>query len=370
MSSKRKLVYKDLDVLRFIAAVPIVLYCVFYLLNSYKDDVLFVFTGGFKYLKMASVEFFFFLSAFLLTAHALREYKYNSKFHFSSFMARRTLRISVHFVVLILFTFLILPWVLNILQLNNNGGQNFYSNLLHFSSESSLFTAEQILLVGLSWFLVMFLLFYFILGLIFKLFHLKLRVLSFALIFTGLLDRAYHVLIGDSFELDPLAYLIPIGMGLLFGNFIRNEKRSLDPLKEISKGTNLIVYLVGIGVIICGYFILKDTYLALVVPLIINFFFGYVVIDQTFGKNSLFKLRKLKKLGRAGRLSYGLIVYTFIISVLTLIGMESLEFETTSLATQLLFLFLSLSLSTSVAYFTYTRIDKAILAIKSEFKKI
>ncbi|OIQ37025.1 MAG: hypothetical protein BM555_01590 [Crocinitomix sp. MedPE-SWsnd] len=370
MSTKRKLIYKDIDTLRFLAAVPIVLYCVFYLMNSYKDNVIFTLTGGFKYLKMASVEFFFFLSAFLLTAHALREYKYNSSFQLSSFLARRSLRISVHFIVLILFTFLILPWVLNILQLNNTVGQNFYSNLIHFTSESHLFTAEQVLLVGLSWFLVMFLIFYFILGIIFKLFHLKLRVISFALIFIGLLDRAYHTLVSDSFELDPFAYLIPIGMGLLFGNFIRNEKRSLDPLKEISKGTNLIIYFVGGTVIVTGYFILKETYFALAIPLIINFFFGYVIIDQTFGKNSLFKLRKLKKLGRAGRLSYGLIVYTFIISVLTYIGMESLEFESTAITTQLLFLFLSLALGTSVAYFTYNRIDKAILAIKSEFKKV
>ena len=39
MSSKRKLIYKDIDTLRFLAIVPIILYCLFYLLNSYKDNL-------------------------------------------------------------------------------------------------------------------------------------------------------------------------------------------------------------------------------------------------------------------------------------------------------------------------------------------
>jgi peptidoglycan/LPS O-acetylase OafA/YrhL len=370
MSTKRKLIYKDIDTLRFLAVVPIVLYCVFYLMNSYKDNVIFTLTGGFKYLKMASVEFFFFLSAFLLTSHALREYKYKSRFNLRHFYIRRLLKLSFPISVLFIFTFLILPWIMNVLQLHSYKDPNFYSNLLRFPTKSEIFSAEQILLIGASWILIIYIFYYFLLGLIFKLFHPKLKVISFLFIILGLLDRAYHVLTSTSFEFDPLAYLVPIGIGLFFGNFVRKEKRSIETLKEIPKGTNFIVYTISLTVIVGGYFLLKETYFSLAVPLIINFTFGFMIIDQTFGKNSLFKLRKLKKMSKGGRMSFGLITYTFIISVIMLISFESLEFDSTSITTQALFICLSLSLGIGLSYFSYQRIEKPIGSIRKEFKKV
>ncbi|MFT4600790.1 MAG: peptidoglycan/LPS O-acetylase OafA/YrhL [Arenicella sp.] len=369
MSKKRRLIYKDIDALRLIAVVPIIIFCLFYLMDSYKDNVISVIIGGLQYVKMASIEFFFFLSSFLLTAHALREYKYLQKFNLRHFYTRRALKILPQFLILVLFTLLILPWILNILQLSRFDSSLFYDNLLQFGSRSAVYTPEQFLLIAGSWFILIFCGMYFLLGVIFKLFQRKLKTISYVLIGFGLADRAYHILIKTSFEFDFFAYLVPIGIGIFFGDFVRNHKMKIDALKEIPKATNLMFYAIGISSIVGGYFILKGTYFSLAVPLILSLFFGYVIIDQTYGKHSFIKLRNYKILSKAGRMSYGLFTYTMVTSVVTLIALESLELQTTSMLIQILFLFLSLVIGIAVASFSYYRIEKPLGAVKREFKK-
>src|SRR5690606_15527256 len=128
------------------------------------------------------------------------------------------------------------------------------------------------------------------------------------------------ILAETSYEMDVLSAAIPIGIGALTANITRNDERTIELIKHLSKGNHILLYGFGISVILLGYTYLGDTYAAAFIPLISCSFFGYSVMEQTYGKNSVYKLHKSKLMSRLGRITYGLIVYQSIILVIGIIS--------------------------------------------------
>jgi peptidoglycan/LPS O-acetylase OafA/YrhL len=99
-------------------------------------------------------------------------------------------------------------------------------------------------------------------------------------------------------------------------------------------------------------------------------FFGFMILDQTFGKNSPFKFRNNKVLTHLGKISFGLFVYQAILNVLIVIGIDSLDFEMTSFSTKILFTILGFVMSWIVADLSFNFVEKPLLRMRREFKKI
>lgn len=369
MSKKRKLHYKDTDFLRFVAVIPVFLYCAFYLLNSDEEGLLADTTVILGALKINSFDFFFFLSALLLCAHALREYKYNSKFRLRNFYVRRMLRIFPVLIPSLIFGFLIHPWIINVLKLTKITIPKMTSHFLMFPRDYLIFSPEQYIYFAVLWSIIMFLFFYLFIGFIFKFFKDYIKIVAYGLIAAGIATRAYHVLNDSTFEFNVLAFGIPIGFGLYVADLMRNSTRVADQFKGFTKRNHALIYFIGISAILVGYFFTNNSFLSLLVPFVSCAFFGYVILEQTYSKESLLKFRHFRIFSKLGRLSYGLIVYQSIILVITLISLESLELDTSTLFIKVLFLIISLILTYLAANFSYNFIEKAALTIRREFKK-
>src|SRR5690606_8275204 len=125
----------------------------------------------------------------------------------------------------------------------------------------------------------------------------------------------------------------------------RREERFVEFFKELTPGIHLIVYIVGILTTLFGYIFLAKTYTVALVPIFTCLFYSYVVVEQTYGKNSILKFRKSKLTSRLGKISYGLISYSSIIMVLGIISIASLELDLSSLPIQIGFLLISALMS-------------------------
>ncbi|MEX1000613.1 MAG: acyltransferase family protein [Crocinitomicaceae bacterium] len=369
MSKKRRLQFKDLDALRFFAFLPVFLYSTVYILKTGESEFMVELSNGLSKVVQNSLDFFFFLSSFLLTSHALREYKYRKSFGIKAFYVRRTMRILPLFIIALLFAFLIHPWIIETLKLTSITVPDGYYYLLMIPNYFADFSNEQFIYLVIIQSIYMFIQFYFVWGLILKFFIQQIKYVGYFFIAIGVFSRVYHILLNTPYSFDTLSAGIPIGIGAIIAHTIRNEERTVELIKHTSKATHLFVYIIGLLLVGCGYLFLGNTYAAAFIPLLTVTFYGYVCMEQTYGKHSLFKLRDNKLISRLGRISYGFVIYHSLIAVIMLISVESLEFSLGSLSTQLGVIILTFMISWLVADLSYTWFERPILAIKKEFKR-
>ena len=369
MSNKRKLFYKDLDFLKFLAVLPILAYICLYFINSFKLGVIPNVTHAFSYIKIGCIEFFFFTSAFLLTSHGLREYKYSHHFSLRSFLMRRSLRLVPLTIPLFLFALFIHPLIATYLELTTVKIPS-WSNGFLLAENFELMSTEHFVYIGALWFSLMFMLYAVMIGFFLKFVKSRLNWIGIFLILLGCAARLLHLLNETRFDFNPLSYAIPVGFGLILANYVRNEQRFRDFFKDTVFGWHLLCYVIGFGTVVLGYVYSNGTYVSLIIPLVLSYCFSYTVMAQTFSKNSTLKFRKLTRLSKFGRMSYGLITYFAILCSITVVAMDSLELDLESPGNQIIFLIITLIFTYTVARMSYEKIEKPISIFKREFHKI
>ena len=368
MASKRRLHFKDLDSLRFLAFVPVFLYCALYLIASEDNPFITDISGVMGFVKQNSFDFFFFLSSFLLTSHAMREYKYKKRFGIKWFYIRRLIKLLPLMILGILFAFLIHPAIVNILGFEPISSPKITSYFFKYPTAIPSITKEQFIPLAVIWTIYMFLQFYVFWGFILKFFIQQINYVGIGLIAIGIAARIFHVLTDTSYEFNVLAAGIPIGAGAMVANVVRNDERTVELIKHLSKGTHLLVYLIGIATIVLGYTFLGNTYADPVVAIISSAFFAYVVVEQTYSKESIFKFRKSKILSRLGKISYGLLIYQSFILVIGVISIDSLNLDMGTIAVQIMFIALGFALTWITADVSYNFLERPIYTIRKEFK--
>ena len=191
-------------------------------------------------IALNSLDFFFFLSAFLITSHGLREYKYLESFSLRNFLFRRIFRIAVVLIFALIFTFLLHPWLIRILDLHPITTPAFEPYLYLLPNYFSDFNGTELLYLVVVCSIYMFIQFYIFWGIILRFFSKYLTLISWGLIGVGIVIRVIH-LIGDSdYILDTLAYGVPIGIGALTAIGVRKEHPIIQRLKELPKNINYI----------------------------------------------------------------------------------------------------------------------------------
>lgn len=356
--------------MRFLAFLPIFLYCVFYATSTEDEGFHFEITNLLGFIKQNSLDFFFFVSAFLLTSQALREYKYNNSFSLKSFYVRRLFRIAPLFIVGILFAFLIHPWILATLKLNTIATPEGSSYLLLFPNYFTGITQEQYLYLAIIWTIYMFIQFYLVWGIVMKFFKNQLLYVAAGLIVIGIVARIVHNYLEYSYEFDTLSYGVPIGIGAILAKLIREDSPYIEKIKMIPKKIIVPIYLIGGLFVVAGYLISTNVVVISLIPVFTCTLFSFAIVEQTFGKNSIGKLRNNKIFSHLGKASYGLILYQAILNVMLVIGIDSLNFDITSETVKVAFLLISFVMTWIIADISYNFYEKPLIRLRREFKKV
>lgn len=369
MPKSKRLHFKDIDTLRFFALVPVILYCSFHLTLTENEGVHYEMTRLFAYLKQNSLDFFFFISAFLLTSHALREYKYTQQFSLRDYFVRRLFRLGPLLFFGLLFAFLVHPWILGILKLNHIESPSPFGYLLLIPNYLQKAAPEQYVYLAVIWTIFMFVQFYLVWGIVLRFFKANLNTVAVICIAIGIADRIVHHFTAVSFEFDTLAYGAPVGMGTLLARLVREDSPYLKKIATLPKRLVFPSYLVGLVIVLGAYLVSPNFIYAGFVPVITCFFFGCIIIDQTFGKNTPVKFRNNKFFSHLGQISFGIIVYQSMIGVMMVIGIDSLDFEIASATVKIAFTLVSFVLAWIAADISYNFIEKPLLRLRREFKK-
>ncbi|MCG8577765.1 MAG: acyltransferase [Flavobacteriales bacterium] len=370
MPRNKRLHFKDLDALRFFGFIPIFVYCFLKLLTFDKEGITYEIANAIEFITKNCLDFFFFLSSFLISSHILREVKYRKKFSFKNYIIRRFLRVSTVLVLALLFIFLLHPWLIEKLKLQAISIPEGWSYVMLLPNYFYDARIEQYVYLIVVWAVFMFIQFYFVWGLLLYFLVKYLKYVSFAVIGIGIVARIVHLQMDVPWEFDTLSYGVAIGIGGLAALLVRQEHWSVQKIKGLSKNIIWVIYISGILFLLLAYYLSYDNLLTAFVPIISCAFFAFLVIEQTYAKNSIYKFRNNKLISHLGKISYGMIIYQGIINVLVMTAIGSLDFDLRSDLVKIVFFLISFILTWIVADLSYNMIEKPLLIFRKEFKKV
>lgn len=370
MPRNKRLHFKDIHALKALVFIPIYLFCILSLIITSNSSALHELAGLMGKVAQSSFDFLFFLTAFLVTSHGLREYKYLDRFSLKHFYTRRVMRISVVLVLALIFAFALHPWLIRILDLQPMATPSIEPYILLVPNYLSNFGGPQMIYFTIICTVYMFLQFYIFWGLIMRFFHNQMGLIAGILVGLGIVSRVLHQYNQSDYLMDTLAFGVPIGIGVMTSIAVRRENAIVVKLKEFSKNINSFIYIIGCLLFLGGYILASNSYLTTIVPVFTSLFFGFVMIEQTFGKNSFVQFKTKKILTYLGKISYGMLVYQAIINVMMMIAIESLDQKLDSFYMIGVVIIAGFAVTVVVADISFKLFEKPLLRFRREFKKV
>lgn len=390
-SNKNTIFFPNLDALRFIA-----FFLVFVNHSAscfgYKTGNFMVNTIKNKYLLIGDlgVNFFFVLSGFLITFLLLKEKDETNKINIPSFYLRRVLRIWPLYFVVLLIGLIIVPLFTTDLSnffpiLTSTSILNKTLYIFFLGNFDYLINGVSNFVVGVLWSVSVeeqFYLFWPLLLFIIPRKHLT-KVFLSLIIFSTL----YRLFGTGGFTLNlmlkysTLSCLSDLSMGALFAQMCSNEK-IVNAFINIKKHWIDIFYCIGFLLIIFRIDIYNlETVNALdprksphilksVMPVIYSLFFAFILIEQVFAKNSIYKLGDIPVFTKLGKISYGLycfhmIAMFFVIYFFMKSGFNAIQPSKTLLITEVVSAFVFTVL---LSWLSYRFIEKRFLLLKDKMK--
>ncbi len=315
---RQKTYFENLDSLRAIAALCVVLYH-FTLWLHFPDGIFYdrvqKIISFNHYGGPLSVRFFFVLSGFLITYLMFDEQKLNGKFSIKNFYIRRVLRIFPIYYISLIIGFIIYPVLLN------SRGISFHevSNPVFFSLFLANFdvmyhNAPVNGLLGLQWSVAVEEQFYLLSPALFLLAYKKyFPQMQLLFIAVSYLFYLQHWNDGTSV---PHYHTLSVLSYLSFGSLLAwvcsaHFDIISKTLNLISKISIFIIY----SLCIIFIFFFDDIHAAIpfinaiVMKIITTLFFGFVILEQNYSTHSVFKMGRIKILSWLGKISYGIYIY-------------------------------------------------------------
>lgn len=359
--------FKELNALRFIGFVGIFFGHVFFsndieIVNSKIYSTLYSYG---KILGFISIDSFFVLSSFLITWKGLEELKVTKKFQFKNFLIRRSLRIWPLYFLVILLGFLIefmkpyytqdissLPsfWSFILFILNFDIIKNGYEFLFFMVFMWSISVEEQ---------------FYIFWALILKWFQNHLLKISLLIILISIIFRIYFI--DDSLNLNfhTVSALGNFGVGALAAIAAFNNSILITKIRDFSKTQIVIIYLISLIIFIAIPSLQNHDLFIVIQRVLFSFVFAFIILEQTYCQQSIFKLSRIKYFNFFGKISYGLYCYHGIMITIVL---KFSDYFSESLFTSI-FIFPTLIFCGTLlfSHLSYKFFESKILKLKTKY---
>lgn len=359
--------FKELNSLRFIGFLGIFFGHVFFsndieIVNSKIYSNLYSYG---KILGFISIDSFFVLSSFLITWKGLEELKVTKKFQFKNFLIRRSLRIWPLYFLVILLGFLIefiksyytqdissLPsfWSFILFILNFDIIKNGYEFLFFMVFMWSISVEEQ---------------FYIFWALVLKWFQNHLLKISLLIILISLIFRIYFI--DDSLNLNfhTISALGNFGVGALAAIAAFNNSFLITKIRDFSKIQIVIIYLLSLTIFIAIPSLQNHNLFIVIQRVLFSFVFAFIILEQTYCQQSIFKLSRIKYFNFFGKISYGLYCYHGI--MITIVLKFSDYFSKSLFTTIFIFPTLIFCGTLLFSHLSYKFFESKILKLKTKY---
>ncbi len=368
MNSESKTVYfKNLDGLRGVAALAVVF---FHAANWFNSPDTSFYQGIYRMFSFNNlggelgVLFFFILSGFLITYLLFQEQSSNGTIGVGSFYMRRLLRIWPLYYLSVGIGFYLIPSILghHTLPASQNSQLGMYlifaGNFDHINTG-----APSNGLLGVQWSVAVEEQFYLIWPLLFLFLG---RVKQFPLFMAGIIllsEWFYSQSSGPEryFHFYSNVRFLAFGALLAWAASFHREKIEAGFVK-CKPFVHVLIYGAGLALLFLhkplSSISLYVSYTLHFVPIL---FFGFVILEQNFSKNSFFKISKIQVLTWLGKISYGLYL-THMVGIYFVLALFPAGEDF-----YLLKILLSLFLSIFISHISYTYFESYFLKLKSKF---
>ena len=359
--------FENLDATRFLGFFHVFLaHCFFTNNKSIEQSDAFGFATGAIRSGFLGLDYFFVLSAFLLTWLGLEERKSTGNFRPGLFLVRRGLRLWPLYFFLVAAVYLgyfffnerlglqPLPPISAYLLFWSNlfiaaNGQNFLFLLVFFWSIS---VEEQFYLfwaAALRWL------------------NKYLIPVCILMIIASLIFRAVYIRNDQMLVFHTISTLGNFGIGAMAAVLAFRYNVFTNLISQLTRFNIATIYFVFIILIIFYFRLFINPFSVIVEKIVFALFFAFVILEQSFSKNSLFKLGKIKWMNYLGQLSLGL--YCFHGLVLTLALPLLKENGLTETAFQVFFQnpVIILIVTLLISIISYELVEKRIHGLRRHF---
>ncbi len=367
---EKKKYFVELDALRCVGFLGIFFGHVFFTTNSdiVNGSVYQLFQEFCKILGSISLDSFFVLSSFLITWRGIEEIKKNNNFHFKNFFVRRALRIwpLYFFIVSIGFLFLAftnyinyeinsLPslWKFLVFIINFHIIENGYDFLFFMVFMWSISLEEQ---------------FYVFWGIVMSWFNKYILQISIIIIIASIGFRFYYINESLMLRFHIVSALGNFGIGALAAIYAFNQTKLLNIITKISKLKLWFIYSIMILTLILMPLLMESSIIVVLERIIFSLFFVFVILEQSFNQNSVFKLSIIKPFNTLGKISYGLYCYHGLVITFFVMLVDYLSIEETLIKTIIIYPFCILTFTIIISAISYKFFELRFLKFKRKFK--
>ena len=375
MSQSTKVHFPHLDGWRFIAFFSVFLFHSFHTEHQHiKDDGLYQAVTNFFSHGYLGVNFFFVLSGFLITYLLLQERKVHERINVPFFYVRRILRIWPLYFACVAFGFIAFPYLKEMMgQVSTETADpiwyvTFIGNLdivqNHQLPDSSV--------LGVLWSVAIEEQFYLFWPLLLLLF-MRLRAALYGILIAGtIVFRFLHAHDPVVLEFHTLSVISDMAVGGFLADYCFRKNASFNGLPKLQKWHIALIYSAMIATITFKSDLFGMQYTVAIERLVLSLFFAFIIFEQNYAQNSLFKMGRSKFLTYWGKYTYGLYCLHFI-GILVMLQLNSGymgQLKESIWGVLLLDTVVALSISMCLAWLSYHLMEKHFLKLKQRFSFI
>ncbi len=375
MISKKKTYFENLDAMRFILAIMVLLgHSMFDVTlnklfdNQYYHD----FTHGISNGSQA-VSFFFVLSGFLITYLLIQEKEKKGTINIKYFYIRRILRIWPVYFFVILFGYFIYPFAKTIIGWETNISSVWWLDSLFLANFSSLYVHANNLvglhpmMVGITWSVSIEEQFYLFWPL---LFFAKKTYLPYLITLCLIISLSFISTNSDQgyvLYYHTLSRIMDLSVGGIFSFFAYHFNSFIFFFKRMSKLTIISVYAIGLIYYFFGHHLVLFS-IPFLSRFILCLFYVFIICEQNYAENSLFKFGRWKFGSSQGKYTYGLYMLHPIAIQSVIVGYKILGVDNTqSFGLGILYVFISIIIGYILAYFSFHYFESYFLRLKNKY---
>jgi peptidoglycan/LPS O-acetylase OafA/YrhL len=366
MSEGSKYYFPQLDAIRGLSFLAV------YFVHAFHPDFA---TGFFKellqylYNNLAlSIDVFFILSSFLLTWLGINEYKVKGNFSFINYFIRRALRIWPLYILLMIFSFVLVPYVADYFHIPVTLPPAYY--YLFFIS--NFYLEGHVYFLRFLWTLSVEEQFYLLWGLCLLFFQKQMLLCVLLLAGVSIAYTIYAAQTGADGYYNTLIYLFDFATGILAAVLMHKDSHVVEVFKKMTSLKSILFLLLlpflFITIFCITYFApnLLGQWADIIMRYLFVIYTGFFIIDQMVNEKTVLKLKSQRFLVYTGKISYGLYCFHGIVLTFGMAVLQKLEINLYSI----LRVFLFLCINYLIATISYQFVEKPFLRLKDKLRRV
>lgn len=378
MSNKR-LYFKNLDSIRFIAALMVFLQHgmrqTFESLASKGTFLSRFFTaissGG------AGVSIFFVLSGFLITYLLITEYEEQGKITIKNFYIRRILRIWPLYYAVVIFSFFLYPLMKSFVGMSSDSQSKVFYFLTFLSNFDVIniqkyCSGQDVASQNVTWSVSVEEQFYLFWPLLFTFLPRRAWIYAISAVIIGSLTfRILHNADGVVLYFHTFSVLMDLGIGGLFAYAIKNNLRIRTFFESTSTLTHAILFAVFFILLIWGDLLFSFSYAPALGRVAFSLCFVMIIASQAMTtRDSVLNLGKFSFANRWGKYTYGIYLIHPIALTFVEISMRVAHIKSTAFPVLLGTGIAGFILTLLMSWVSYEFFESRFLALKDKFAVI